>query len=187
MPRELRDKIYADCFATKNGNNLVTPDSDRSRRQTPGCDTSCTVNGPIALLQTCRQVHDEGIDFLYKGRTFLFTSHQHADRVELTWEPVDGDRLELAMLHYNDLWTFTDFLNSIGSSNRKKIEHPTLYFPENLQYRAILVTDERINDFQLPKNRLASGLRLLSAGHCLKVLEVCVGVREGSLAVCGSR
>ena len=68
LPRELRDQIYLHCFPVSDGGTTVTPDLDRSRRETAGCDSSRTINGNVALLQACRQIHGEAAESLYGGR-----------------------------------------------------------------------------------------------------------------------
>ena len=76
-PKELRDKIYEACFKTVAGGNLVTPDANRSRRTTAGCDTSHTINAPVAILRICKQVHNEVREVLYKDKACFFDDKSH--------------------------------------------------------------------------------------------------------------
>ena len=77
LPREIRKEIYALCFSITERRQLVTPDVKRIRRTTSNCDTSHTINGHVAILRVCRQLHEEALEGLYSSVTFYFNNHPH--------------------------------------------------------------------------------------------------------------
>ena len=137
FPREIRDHIYVYCFPVADNQQLVTPDALRSRRSTPGCDTSHTINGTIALLRTCRQVYEEASEMLYKNKTF-FDDVQHGNK-KTTCNGRSKDGLDYkimsdAMLCFQPEFVYCDicdlkaWLEVIGICGRRLVSKVQLNF-----------------------------------------------------------
>ena len=136
IPREGRNIIYDCCLPVVDGGNTVTPDVDRHRRCTPHYLSSQTVNGNIALLQTCQQAYVEGMETLYSTKIFYFNGYHDQSKVQ-------DDKRTLRIPHklglpgtftfchvvpYCDYFTLKYWLKSIGSRGRSYVRHLRLEF-----------------------------------------------------------
>ncbi|OBW68753.1 MAG: Uncharacterized protein AUREO_011800 [Aureobasidium pullulans] len=146
LPAEIRNQIYRLAFVSEEKLDFAYPNN---------------FSRSSALLQTCRQVHEEGRSILYSENTFYFQRRKKERAVRWTTDVYE--------IGYKDI---RFFLRSIGLANVGLLRHVIVMFEDAQPSMNTHLKDADERRFTNDKD-LMDTLRMLGDHAMLKTLDLC--------------
>ena len=157
LPSELRNRVYEKLFVRHGAH--MTPDSVHTNDRHNLYQQHW--NSPVALLRTCKAIHEEAATILYSRNTFHFHDINVCCHCCTGDSDIDMD-LEMEGVETCETPNFKLFLLDIGAKNRMRLRHLVFTFRRNYE-RGGCNSQGRF---------IADAFNLLARGNALRIMEL---------------